>query len=107
MTVVKNSLMLLFLEEIYLDNIDLFFIGRAKQLFDDCINNRTNSQLINRANKTEFGLFTRVCGALNNKNIKERIGQLLQGELQDKTLMFLWYEVDEEHATEIFMDCII
>lgn len=86
------------------NNIDLFFIGRAKQLFDDCINNNTDSQLINRENKTEFGLFKRVCEAFDNKDTKEQIEQLLQGKLQGKTLMFLWYEVDEEHATEIFMD---
>lgn len=86
------------------NNIDLFFIGRAKQLFDDCIHNNTDSQLINRENKTERGLFNRVCEALENKKTKEQIELLLQGKLYGKALMFLWYEVDEGHATEIFMD---
>lgn len=86
------------------ENIDLFYIGRAKQLFDDCINCNRESQLINKENKTEKGLFERVCDALRDTNAKETLQKLLSGELPNKNLMFLWYVVDEQNATEIFMD---
>lgn len=86
------------------ENIDLFYIGRSKQLFDDCINNNIQSNLINRENKTEVGLFERVCDALKDIDTKENLKKLLLGELPNKNLMFLWYEVDEQYATEIFMD---
>lgn len=85
------------------DNIDLFYIGRAKQLFDACMNNNRKSLLINRENKTELGLFDRVCDSLD-ENTKEKLRKLLRGELTNKKLMFLWYVVDEQYATEIFMD---
>jgi len=86
------------------NNIDLFYIGRAKQLFDDCLNNNLRSTLINRGNKSELSLFENICKALNNKVIKEQVKKLLLGELPAKKLMFLWYVVDEANATEIFMD---
>lgn len=86
------------------ESIDLFYIGRAKQLFDDCIDNNRESQLIDRKNKTEAGLFERVCDDLKDKNTKENIQKLLQGTLPNKKLIFLWYVVDEQYATEIFMD---
>ena len=86
------------------ENIDLFYIGRAKQVFDDCINSNTQSNLINRENKTEVGLFERVCDALKDVETKENIKKLLLGEHPYKNLMFLWYVVDEQYATEIFMD---
>ena len=62
------------------ENIDLFYIGRAKQVFDDCINNNTQSNLINRENKTEVGLFERVCDALKDIETKKNIKKLLLGE---------------------------
>lgn len=86
------------------ENIDLFYIGRAKQLFDDCINNNRESAIINRQNKTEMALFERVCHALKVLDTKRNIQKLLFGELTNKKLMFLWYVVDEQYATEIFMD---
>ena len=86
------------------ENIDLFYIGRAKQVFDDCINNNTQSNLINRENKTEVGLFERVCDALKDIETKKNIKKLLLGEHPYKNMMFLWYVVDEQYATEIFMD---
>lgn len=86
------------------NNIDLFYIGRAMQLFEDCISNNQNSSLINRGNKSELNLFESICRALSDKVTKERVQNLLLGLLPEKKLMFLWYVVDEANATEIFMD---
>lgn len=86
------------------NNIDLFYIGRAMRLFDDCISNNLNSSLINRGNKSELSLFESICKSLRDRVTKERVQNLLLGLLPEKKLIFLWYVVDEANATEIFMD---
>lgn len=86
------------------ESIDLFYIGRAKQLFDDCMSNNQDSQLINRTNPSEACLFKKVCDALKEEETRNNINKLLRGELLNKKLIFLWYVVDEKYATEIFMD---
>lgn len=86
------------------ESIDLYYIGRAKQLFDDCMSDNRETQLINRTNASEARLFEKVCYALKDEKIKENLKKLLLGELPNKKLIFLWYVVDEQYATEIFMD---
>lgn len=85
-------------------SIDLFFIGRARHLFDDCINNNEDTTLINRSNKTESELYKRVCRNLQYVEVISKLKLLLKGELMGKCLKFLWYLVDECQATAIFMD---
>lgn len=86
------------------DNIDLFYIGRAKQLFDDCVSNKLDSKLVNHDNRTERELFKRICSSLACNRVMENLRKLLCGYQEEKDLMFLWYVVDEQYATEIFMD---
>lgn len=84
--------------------IDFFYIGRARQLFVDCLNNNEETNLINRTNETENELYKRICKNLQDSNVKSDLKLLLKGELVGKCLKFLWYVVDENQATEIFMD---
>lgn len=85
-------------------NIDLFYIGRAYQIFKDCINANTGSTLINTSNETELSLFNDLCKKLQDPQLKENIVKLLKDQLPDKHLIFFWYVVPESVATEIFRD---
>lgn len=86
------------------NSIDLFYIGRAYQVFKDCINNNTDSTLINRSDKTESALFNNICSKLQESELKQNIIKLLTNRIADKQLIFLWYVVPETVATEIFRD---
>lgn len=92
-------------------NIDLFYIGRAYQLFLDCIACNLNSTLVNHKDENEKDLFKRICLNLSNEKVKQNLINLLSGERiirkgeeTDAFLEFLWYEVEEDIATEIFRD---
>lgn len=85
-------------------SIDFFYIGRAYQVFKDCINANFESLLINRTDETEFNLFNNICCELQDAQLKENLIKLLTDQLQNKELIFLWYVVPEKLATEIFRD---
>ena len=97
-----------FLRHPYFDadikSIDLYYIGRTYQVFKDCIDANTESQLINSSDKTERTLFTDICDNLKNPEVRENIVKLLIGHHPKKELIFLWYVVPEAIATEIFRD---
>lgn len=86
------------------DSIDFFYIGRAYQIFKDCINANTDCKLINADDKTELSLFRDICEKMQDSQLKENIIKLLTDKLPDKKLIFLWYIVPEDIATEIFRD---
>lgn len=85
-------------------SIDFFYIGRAYQVFTDCIKSNTESLLINRSDDTESALFFKICDKFEYSNTKEKLVSLLTDKLPDKELIFLWYVVPESLATEIFRD---
>lgn len=85
-------------------SIDLFYIGRAYQVFKDCISNNTASTLINCSDVTELALFNNICSRLQGSDLKHKIINLLDDCLPGKQLIFLWYVVPESVATEIFRD---
>lgn len=87
-----------------IDSIDLFYIGRAYQIFNDCITANTECELINRDDKTELNLFNNICSKFENKELKDDLSNLLTDKLANKELLFLWYVVPEAFATEIFRD---
>lgn len=84
--------------------IDFYYIGRAYQVFIDCIQSNTNSLLINESDATESALFFKICDKFRNHNTKEKLVSLLTDKLPGKELIFLWYVVPESLATEIFRD---
>lgn len=85
------------------DSIDFFYIGRAYRIFKDCINAK-ESALINVDDKTELFLFKDICENLQDPKLKEDIIRLLTDRLPDKKLIFLWYVIPEDIATEVFRD---
>lgn len=86
------------------NNIDFYYIGRAAETFRDCFDNNEFSTVINRKNPTEYTLFKRVCSRIQEPNMKNNLISLLKDDFANKRLEFLWYEVDDSKATEIFRD---
>jgi len=84
--------------------IDFFYIGRAYQVFTDCIGGNTESELTNSEDNTELTLFRSLCDKLSDRESKGKLVRLLTDRLPDKKLIFLWYVVPESLATEIFRD---
>lgn len=85
-------------------NIDFFYIGRGFEVLRHCVENNVDSPLINRENTTETHLFINICRRLQEPGMKDKIVSLILDRLPGKTLEFLWYEVCEDKATEIFRD---
>lgn len=84
--------------------IDNFYIGRAYALMNKCLRRPSTWESINIVHEQDKELFDKIRQEISRDGVSENLKKLLTGELVGKRLEFLWYEIDEIIAPDIFRD---